>query len=368
MILKTEPFLNFTYGNWHDRPLAELPGVKVKAASFNAKLCQVSLELQLPFSVSNRLALEQELLAFVRNHKLALGLSSEQEIKNLTLSLHCNISERTKVTATPAQGVKNIIAVSSAKGGVGKSSVCVNLALALAKSGAKVGILDADIYGPSIPHMLGKSEAQPTSLDQKTMQPIAAHGIYANSIGFLVGEEDPTIWRGPIASQYLQQLLVETNWPDLDYLLIDMPPGTGDIQLTVAQKLGVTAALVVSTPQEIALLDVLKGINMFNTLNVPVLGIVENMSMYTCPNCGHQAHIFGQEGVHELAEFLLTPVLASLPLNMRMGLDLDQGNATVVKEPTHELSEIFFELADRVSFELYDKVKSASKTIEIKQL
>ena len=249
--------------------------------------------------------------------------------------------------------MKNIIAVTSGKGGVGKSSVSVNLALALQAQGARVGILDADIYGPSIPHMLGAPHQRPTSPDNQHITPIKAHGLSANSIGFLMDEDNATIWRGPMASSALSQLLNETLWDSLDYLVIDMPPGTGDIQLTLSQQIPVTGAVVVTTPQDIALLDAVKGISMFERVSVPVLGIVENMSMHICSNCGHHEAIFGTGGAEKMAEKYNVQVLAHLPLHIRIREDLDVGNPTTVAAPESEIAQAFLQLAEKVSTELY---------------
>lgn len=251
------------------------------------------------------------------------------------------------------KGVKNIIAVTSGKGGVGKSTVSVNLAIALQKLGAKVGILDADIYGPSIPHMLGVANQRPTSPDNKHIMPIEAHQLFANSIGFLMEPDSATIWRGPMASSALSQLLQETLWPELDYLVIDMPPGTGDIQLTLSQQIPVTGAIVVTTPQDIALLDAIKGIAMFERVSVPVLGIVENMSMHICSKCGHQEAIFGTGGALRIAEKYQVKVLGQQPLHIRLREDLDKGTPTVAVAPESEITQSFLQLAQTVASELY---------------
>jgi ATP-binding protein involved in chromosome partitioning len=242
-------------------------------------------------------------------------------------------------------GVKNIIAVSSGKGGVGKSSTAVNLALALAAEGAKVGILDADIYGPSIPNMLGAENQRPTSPDGTHMAPIMAHGLATNSIGYLVTDDNAMVWRGPMASKALMQMLQETMWPDLDYLVLDMPPGTGDIQLTLAQNIPVTGAVVVTTPQDIALIDAKKGIVMFEKVEVPVLGIVENMSMHICSNCGHHEPIFGTGGAEKLAEQYHTQLLGQMPLHITLREDLDSGKPTVVSRPDSEFADMYRQLA-----------------------
>nr|WP_024965068.1 iron-sulfur cluster carrier protein ApbC [Pantoea sp. IMH] len=251
------------------------------------------------------------------------------------------------------KGVKNIIAVSSGKGGVGKSSTAVNLALALAAEGAKVGLLDADIYGPSIPDMLGTRDERPTSPDGTHMAPIMAHGLATNSIGYLVTEDNAMVWRGPMASKALMQLLNETLWPDLDYLVLDMPPGTGDIQLTLAQNVPVTGALVVTTPQDIALVDARKGIVMFEKVDVPVLGVVENMSMHICSQCGHHEAIFGSGGALKLAEQYQTRLLSQLPLHITLREDLDDGQPTVVRRPDSEFTQIYRQLAGNVAAQLY---------------
>ncbi|WP_222888317.1 iron-sulfur cluster carrier protein ApbC [Enterobacter sp. C2] len=250
-------------------------------------------------------------------------------------------------------GVKNIIAVSSGKGGVGKSSTAVNLALALAAEGARVGILDADIYGPSIPAMLGTEGNRPTSPDGTHMAPIMVHGLATNSIGYLVTDDNAMVWRGPMASKALLQLLQESMWPDLDYLVLDMPPGTGDIQLTLAQNIPVTGALVVTTPQDIALIDAKKGIVMFEKVEVPVLGIVENMSMHICSNCGHHEAIFGTGGAEKLAEQYHTELLGQMPLHITLREDLDNGTPTVIHRPDSEFTALYRRLAGRVAAQLY---------------
>ncbi|BDH45204.1 iron-sulfur cluster carrier protein [Salmonella enterica subsp. enterica serovar Choleraesuis] len=250
-------------------------------------------------------------------------------------------------------GVKNIIAVSSGKGGVGKSSTAVNMALALAAEGAKVGILDADIYGPSIPTMLGTENERPTSPDGTHMAPIMVHGMATNSIGYLVTDDNAMVWRGPMASKALLQLLQETMWPDLDYLVLDMPPGTGDIQLTLAQNIPVTGAVVVTTPQDVALIDARKGIVMFEKVEVPVLGVVENMSMHICSNCGHHEPIFGTGGAEKLVEKYHTELLAQMPLHISLREDLDNGTPTVVARPDSEFTTMYRRLAGRVAAQAY---------------
>ncbi|TKB45747.1 iron-sulfur cluster carrier protein ApbC [Thalassotalea mangrovi] len=250
-------------------------------------------------------------------------------------------------------GVKNIIAIASGKGGVGKSTTAVNLALALQEEGARVGILDADIYGPSIPTMLGISDQKPGSEDGKRMLPLQGQGLSAMSIGFLVPDSQASIWRGPMASTAFTQLLNETAWDDLDYLLIDMPPGTGDIQLTLAQKVPVAAACMVTTPQDIALIDVRKGISMFDKVQVPVLGVVENMSYHLCPNCGHESHIFGHGGAESLATQQQINLLGQIPLNLDIRLGADAGNSPVSANIDSDISQIYRKIATNIVRDLY---------------
>lgn len=304
------------------------------------------VELQLPFAWNTGIEqLKQSVSAPL------LQITGCREIK---WAVNYQIATLKRANNQPAvKGVKNIIAVTSGKGGVGKSSVSVNLALALQAQGARVGILDADIYGPSIPHMLGASHQRPTSPDNQHITPIKAHGLSANSIGFLMDEDSATIWRGPMASSALSQLLNETLWDSLDYLVIDMPPGTGDIQLTLSQQIPVTGAVVVTTPQDIALLDAVKGVSMFERVSVPVLGIVENMSMHICSQCGHHEAIFGTGGAQKMAEKYQVKVLAQLPLHIRVREDLDKGAPTVVSAPESEITAAFLQLAEKVSTELY---------------
>ncbi len=257
-------------------------------------------------------------------------------------------------------GVKNIIAVASGKGGVGKSTTAANLALALVAEGASVGILDADIYGPSQPQMLGIGDKRPESYDGKSMEPLEAHGLQAMSIGFLVDVETPMVWRGPMATQALTQLLKETNWRDLDYLIIDMPPGTGDIQLTLSQSVPVTGAVIVTTPQDIALLDARKGLKMFEKVGVPIVGVVENMSLHICSKCGHEEHIFGSGGGQKLCEDYNIPFLGALPLDMQIRKEADGGAPTVVTDPDGRISSIYRDIARKVAVKVADKAKDMS--------
>jgi len=256
-------------------------------------------------------------------------------------------------------GVRNIIAVASGKGGVGKSTTAANLALALAAEGARVGVLDADIYGPSQPMMLGVN-GRPDTQDGKTMEPLENHGVQVMSIGLLVDADDAMIWRGPMATQALEQLLRQTNWKDLDYLIVDMPPGTGDIQLTLSQRVPLTGAVVVTTPQDIALLDARKGIRMFEKVGVPILGLVENMAMHVCSNCGHVEHIFGAEGGKKMAAELGLDFLGALPLAMGIRVQADSGRPTVVAEPDSEVSGIYKSLARQVAIRVAERAKDFS--------
>lgn len=267
------------------------------------------------------------------------------------------VSHAVQKGVEPIKGIKNIIAVASGKGGVGKSTTAVNLALALAEEGASVGILDADIYGPSQPRMLGV-HGKPESKDGKTLEPMSGHGIQAMSIGFLVDEETPMIWRGPMVTQALQQLLNDTNWDDLDYLVVDLPPGTGDTQLTLAQQVPVSGAVIVTTPQDIALLDARKGLKMFEKVEVPVLGIVENMSIHICSNCGHEEHIFGEGGGKRMAEQYDVDFLGALPLDIRIREETDAGKPTVVAEPESRIAQIYREIARRTAAKLSQQAKN----------
>ncbi len=265
----------------------------------------------------------------------------------------------------PIKGVKNIIVVSSAKGGVGKSTTAVNLALGLQAQGAKVGLLDADIYGPSLPLMLGKLTARPASLDGKIMEPIEAHGLLTNSIGYLVPDENAMVWRGPMASKAFAQLVMETNWQDVDYLVIDMPPGTGDIQLSLAQQFPITGAIVVTTPQDLALADAVKGVAMFDKVEVPVLGIVENMSYHICNKCGHQEAIFGQGGAEKMAEKFELAILGQIPLDIKIREDIDKGAPTVISNPESEHAKAYAVMALRVASQLYWTGTPASEQISV---
>jgi ATP-binding protein involved in chromosome partitioning len=253
-------------------------------------------------------------------------------------------------------GVKNIVAVASGKGGVGKSTTAVNLALGLAAEGASVGILDADIYGPSQPTMLGIT-GRPESKDGKTLEPMVGHGIQAISIGFLIDIDTPMVWRGPMVTQALEQLLKDTRWRDVDYLMVDMPPGTGDIQLTLAQKVPVTGAVIVTTPQDIALIDAKKGLKMFEKVGIPILGVVENMSTHICSNCGHEEHIFGQGGAERMCREYGTELLGALPLDINIREQADSGKPTVVADPDGRAAEIYRAIARRLAVKIAESAK-----------
>lgn len=256
-------------------------------------------------------------------------------------------------------GVKNIIAVASGKGGVGKSTTAVNLALALAAEGASVGVLDADIYGPSQPMMLGIA-GRPESKDGKSLEPMEGHGLQAMSIGFLIDTETPMVWRGPMVTQALEQLTNETKWRDIDYLVVDLPPGTGDIQLTLAQRVPVTGAVIVTTPQDIALIDARKGLKMFEKVGIPILGIVENMSLHICSKCGHEERIFGEGGGSRMGQDYNVELLGALPLDINIREQTDSGKPTVVSDPDGRVSQIYREIARRVAVKIAEKQQDHS--------
>ncbi len=277
-----------------------------------------------------------------------------------------NVNVISKIVAHTVQrgiklrpNVKNIIAVASGKGGVGKSTTAVNLALALHAEGARVGILDADIYGPSLPMMMGIN-GRPESLDGSTMEPLENYGVQVSSIGFMIDPAEPMVWRGPMVTQALVQLLEQTNWRELDYLIIDMPPGTGDVQLTLSQKVPVTGAIIVTTPQDIALLDARKGLKMFEKVGIPILGIVENMSTHTCSSCGHTESIFGEGGGAKMCAEYNVELLAALPLTMSIREQADSGKPTVVADPTGPIAAIYKDIARKVAIKVAEKAKDMS--------
>lgn len=271
----------------------------------------------------------------------------------LILTLHSRVTAHAvQKTLQPLAGVKNIVAVASGKGGVGKSTTAANLALAWSLQGAKVGLLDADIYGPSQPLMMGLAGQKPSSPDGKHLTPLLAHGVAVMSIGFMIDAEQPMVWRGPMATQALTQLLVDTEWGALDYLVIDMPPGTGDIQLTLAQRVPVSGAVIVTTPQDIALLDARKGLKMFEKVAVRVLGVVENMSAHVCQNCGHVEHVFGSGGGARMAAEYGVQLLGELPLDIRIREDADGGIPTVIAEPGSPRADVYLRMARRTAARL----------------
>ncbi len=285
-------------------------------------------------------------------NQLKAKISALAGINTVNINIDHNIiAHAVQKGVSPLAGVKNIIAVASGKGGVGKSTTAVNLALALAAEGANVGLLDADIYGPSQPRMLGVKQ-QPESKDGKSLEPVISHNLQSMSIGYLIEEETPMIWRGPMVTQALEQLLKDTCWQNLDYLIVDLPPGTGDTQLTLAQKIPVSGAVIITTPQDIALLDARKGLKMFEKVNVPVLGIIENMSIHICSQCGHEEHIFGQGGGLRMAQEHDVDFLGALPLDIQIREEADGGKPSVVADPNGPIAQIYREIARRVSAKL----------------
>jgi len=294
-----------------------------------------------------------------RRYAKSLREALSGELQNLPGVDKVTIDVVSEVTVAPVQGqvsplsgVKNVVAVASGKGGVGKSTTTVNLALALVEEGARVGVLDADIYGPSQPRMLGLAGRRPTSPDGSRLDPLIGYGIQCMSIGFLVDEDEAVVWRGPMATSALAQLLGQTLWDELDYLIVDMPPGTGDIQLTLSQQVPVSGAVIVTTPQDIALQDAIKGLKMFQKVDIPVLGIVENMSMHVCSNCGHQDPIFGEGGAARMAETYGLPILGRLPLDGRIREEADSGRPSVASDPDSSISAAYIDVARRTAVRL----------------
>ena len=312
----------------------------------------VAFDVELGYPANSQLAALREAL-----ERAALGVAGVERVQfTLTSKITAHAVQR-GVQLLPR--VKNIVAVASGKGGVGKSTTATNLALALAAEGAKVGILDADVYGPSQPMMMGIT-GRPNSADGKTMEPMEHYGVQVMSIGFLVEADNPMIWRGPMATQALEQLLRQTNWGDLDYLIVDMPPGTGDIALTLSQRVPLTGAVVVTTPQDIALLDAKKGIKMFEKVGVPILGIVENMAVHVCSQCGHVEHIFGEDGGKRLAAEYAMQYLGALPLNLSIRVQADSGRPTVVSEPDGDIAQLYKALARQVAVKIAQRAKDFS--------
>ncbi len=306
-------------------------------------ITQQQVTIGLPFAYESQ---HPVILAWLND-----ALRQQHPEQNVPLVLKTSIPAM-QTKKPPVVNVKNIIAIASGKGGVGKSATTVNLAYALRQEGAKVGILDADIYGPSVPIMLGNQLEHPSSVDNKHMQPLAANGIVANSVGYLVPAENATVWRGPMASRALNQLVNDTQWPVLDYLLVDMPPGTGDIQLTMSQQVPLTAAVVVTTPQDIALADATKGISMFEKVEIPVLGLIENMSYFQCKHCGEREYIFSSDGGQRLADRYNVPLIGSLPLDIRIRENADNGTNLIQNEPESPLTQTYLEAARTLSQQL----------------
>lgn len=361
-------FLNKLFGNGISAPLQTQIENQLKTVidsqtqndlmSLNAlqsaelKKGTLTLSLQMPYPCKSLWpSLEQ---------RIAHAIQDLEDIKDVKCEFSTAVvAHDVQKGVKPMENVKNIIAVASGKGGVGKSTTTVNLALALQQEGARVGILDADIYGPSIPTMLNITD-KPQTVDGKSMQPLHAYGLQAMSIGALIDPDSPMIWRGPIVTQTLQQLLNETNWDELDYLLIDLPPGTGDVQLTLAQNIPVTGAVIVTTPQEVSLIDARKGLKMFEKVEIPILGIIENMSTHICSNCGHEEAIFGADGGQKMAEQYNVNFLGAMPLEKRIREEADKGMPTVTAEPTSELANKYRSIALQVSADIANKKRNYS--------
>jgi ATP-binding protein involved in chromosome partitioning len=332
-----------------DRALADVGRVR----DFEVKNGSASVRIELGFPAAGIVA---ELESLVR-----------ETLKNEGGIEQADIEISTKITAhgvqrnlKPLANVRNVVAVASGKGGVGKSTTAVNLALALAGEGANVGVLDADIYGPSIPLMLGIQGEQPTSADGQSMNPLSAHGLQVMSIGFLIDPDQPMVWRGPMVTQALNQMLQQTRWSDLDYLIVDMPPGTGDIQLTLSQQVPVSGAVIVTTPQDIALLDARKGLQMFRKVNVPVLGVIENMSTHVCTNCGHEEPLFGSGGGAQMATEYDVELLGQLPLDLRIRQQTDSGQPSVIAEPDAGPADAYRRTARKMAARLATQGKDYS--------
>src|SRR6202041_2610487 len=337
----TDPYLGQTLGE----------AKAVRSVTVHGDL--VAIELVLGFPCADYVA---EMAGALRSH-LGSALGSARLELNLSAQITAHAVQR---TLKPLGSVKNIVAVASGKGGVGKSTTAANLALAWAAQGAKVGLLDADIYGPSQPLMMGLSGAKPVSTDGKHMAPLRAHGVEVMSIGFMIDPEQPMAWRGPMVTSALTQLLGDTTWGDLDYLVVDMPPGTGDIQLTLAQRVPVSGAVIVTTPQDIALLDARKGLKMFEKVEVRVLGVVENMSVHVCSNCGHAEHIFGSGGGARMAEQYGVKLLGELPLDAHIREEADGGRPPVVAAPDSPRAKAYFEMARRAGAALAIRARDRS--------
>lgn len=316
----------------------------------------ISVDITLPYPANSQISILRNQL-----HKAFKVLGFETIIINIISNIR-TYAVQPGIKVLP--NVKNIIAIASGKGGVGKSTTAVNIALALSKEGASVGLLDADIYGPSQMMMLG-IQGKPESIDGKTMQPLYAHGLQVMSIGSMVNAETPMVWRGPMVTQALEQMLKQTNWVDLDYLIIDMPPGTGDIQLTLSQKVPVTGAVIVTTPQDIALLDARKGLKMFEKVGIPILGIVENMALHVCSQCGHTQAIFGSGGGERIATQYAVNYLGALPLDIRLREHTDSGKPTVIADFESDLSQIYLTIARKIAVQVANKARDFSAKMPI---
>lgn len=327
-------------------------GKSVKNIKINGT--DVTLDIQLGYPARS---VWEELRAMVEAHlKAALPGTGKVSVSVSSKVVPHAVQRGVKLV----EGVKNIIAIASGKGGVGKSTTAVNLALALAAEGARVGVLDADIYGPSQPTMLGIS-GQPKSVDGKSLEPMMNHGLQAMSIGFMIdGEDTPMVWRGPMVTQALDQLLHQTHWDNLDYLVVDLPPGTGDIQLTLAQKVPVTGAVIVTTPQDIALMDARKGLKMFEKVGIKIVGIVENMSTHICSKCGHEEHIFGAGGGEKMCADYSVEFLGGLPLDIRIREQTDSGNPTVAADPDGDIARTYKQIARRIAVKVADMAQDHS--------
>jgi ATP-binding protein involved in chromosome partitioning len=315
---------------------------------------EVSLDILLGYPAKS---VWDEIKSQVENHLRATLPGAGKVVANVSSKVVPHAVQR---GVKLVDGVKNIIAIASGKGGVGKSTTAVNLALALAAEGAKVGMLDADIYGPSQPTMLGIS-GHPVSDDGQTMEPMIGHGLQAMSIGFMLeGDDVPMVWRGPMVTQALDQLLRQTHWSDLDYLIVDLPPGTGDVQLTLAQKVPVTGAVIVTTPQDIALMDARKGLKMFEKVDIKIIGIVENMSTHICSKCGHEEHIFGAGGGDKMCSDYGVEFLGSLPLDIHIREQADSGTPTVVADPNGAIAKVYKQIARRLAVKIADMAQDHS--------
>jgi ATP-binding protein involved in chromosome partitioning len=325
-------------------------GKAVKSIEIDGDRCKVEIQLGYPAAgYFDELKQEAETALAALDGLEGADVSVSSKVK----------SHAVQQNLKPLAGIKNIIAVASGKGGVGKSTTAVNLALALQAEGATVGILDADIYGPSVPRMLG-CKGQPESTDGKSLEPMVGHGIQSMSIGYLIEEDTPMIWRGPMVTQALEQLLNDTHWNDVDYLIVDLPPGTGDIQLTLAQRIPVSGAVIVTTPQDIALLDARKGLKMFEKVEVPVLGIIENMSIHICSQCGHAEHIFGEGGGERMAAEHGVELLGELPLDIRIREQADGGNPTVAAMQDSQIASIYRSIARKTAARLATRARDHS--------